>query len=310
MIPKVIHRVWLGTDPMPDEFEHYGETWRRHHPDWEMQLWTDSHMPELRFPDALDRCRNHGERSDILRSEVLLRYGGLYVDTDVECQKPLEPLIDDIDAFAAWVRPGRIGSAVLGAVPGHPAIEKLLTEMQARVGKGSQIEATVGLLTDVLSAAPDVEVFDSETFYPYHPYHNPANGREFPDAYAIHHWGLTWKTKDDLRDRVRGLREKLEAAEAENRRLRRRERKATRKLRKTRRRGNDLERQLRAMRRSRWWRARRLFRPAKLVVRPVRRVLSPISRRLRPRLGRAARRVRGGARPITQRARRPVDPGD
>jgi hypothetical protein len=303
MIPKVIHRVWLGTDPMPEEFEHYGETWRHHHPDWEMRLWTDSNLPELRFPDAFERCRNHGERSDVLRSELLLRYGGLYVDTDVECRKPLEPLIDDAAAFAAWVRPGRIGSAVLGAVPGHPAIEKLLTEMQDRVGQGSQIEATVALLTDVLSAAPDVEVFDSETFYPYHPRHNPANGREFPDAYAVHHWGLTWKSKEDLRERVRGLRDKLEEAQAENRRLRRRERRASRKLKKARKRGNELERQLRAMRRTRWWRVRRLFTPAGRLARPVRRALRPIARRARPRVGLVARRVRGGARPVTRRAR-------
>ena len=267
---------------MPEEFEHYGETWRRHHPDWEMRLWTDSNLPELRYPDALERCRNHGERSDILRSELLYQFGGLYVDTDVECKRPLEPLIDDTSAFAAWVRPGRIGSAVLGAEPGHPAIERLLTEMQDRVGSGSQIEATVGLLTEVLSQAPDVEVFDSETFYPYHPRHNPANGREFPNAYAIHHWGLTWKTKDDLRERVRGLRDKLERVEAENQRLVRRERKARRKLKRARKRGNELERQLRTMRRSRWWRARRLFRP-----------VAP-----------AARRARGGTRRLARGARR------
>lgn len=293
MIPKVIHRVWLGEDPMPDEFEYYGETWQRHHPDWEMRLWTDSNLPELRFPDAFERCRNHGERSDVLRSELLLRFGGLYVDTDVECRKPLEPLIDDIPAFAAWVRPGRIGSAVLGAEPGHPAIERLLTEMQDRVGQGSQIEATVALLTDVLSAAPDVEVFEPDTFYPYHPRHNPANGRDFPDAYAVHHWGLTWKTKDDLRDRVRGLRDKLEKAEAENRRLRRKERRATRRLRKVRKRGNELERQVRAMRRSRWWRARKLFRPARPIVRGMRRVASPTAGRVRRLVRPVAGRVRG-----------------
>jgi len=281
MIPRVIHRVWLGSDPMPEEFEHYGETWKQHHPDWEMRLWTDSNLPELRFPEAFERCRNHGERSDVLRSELLARFGGLYVDTDVECRRPIEPLIGDATAFCAWVRPGRIGSAVLGAVPGHPAIDRLLTEMQSRVGEGNQIEATVGLLTDVLSEAPDVEVFDSDTFYPYHPRHNPANGREFPDAYAIHHWGLTWKTRDELRDRVRGLRDKLEGAESEAQRLKRQRRRLRKRLKKAgaknRRLAAELDRskrRLKAMERSRWWRARRLARPAR-----------PLARRIRGRLG-------------------------
>jgi inositol phosphorylceramide mannosyltransferase catalytic subunit len=275
MVPRLIHRVWLGSDPMPDEFEFYGETWERHHPEWEMRLWTDSNLPELRYPEALERCRNHGERSDVLRSELLLRFGGVYVDTDVECKRPLEPLIGDAPAFCAWVRPGRIGSAVLGAVPGHPAIKRLLTEMQERVGKGSQIEATVGLLTTVLSEAPDVEVFDSDTFYPYHPRHNPANGREFPNAYAVHHWGLTWKTRDDLRDRVRGLRDKLEQAGEQIAALKQRRRRLRKRLKRAESRNRELAAELRRTRRrlegleqTRWWRARdRLVAPARPLLR-------------------------------------------
>lgn len=275
MVPRLIHRVWLGSDPMPDEFEYYGETWQRHHPEWEMRLWTDSNLPELRYPEALERCRNHGERSDVLRSELLLAFGGVYVDTDVECKRPLEPLIGDAAAFCAWVRPGRIGSAVLGAVPGHPAIERLLTEMQERVGKGSQIEATVALLTTVLSEAPDVEVYDSSTFYPYHPRHNPADGRDFPDAYAVHHWGLTWKTRDDLRDRVRGLRDKLEQATEQSTRLKQRRRRLRRRLKQANARNRELAAELRRTRRrlealegTRWWRARdRLAAPARPLLR-------------------------------------------
>jgi len=258
MIPRLIHRVWLGPDPMPEEFEHYGETWRTYHPEWEMRLWTDTNLPELRFPEALERCRNHGERSDVLRNEVLLRYGGLYVDTDVECKRPIEPLIGDAPAFAGWVRPGRIGSAVMGAVPGHPAVERLLTEMQRRVGSGNQIDATVALTTDVFSAARDVTIFDSDAFYPYHPRHNPAvPGDDFPNSYAVHHWGLTWKSKDDLRERVRGLRNKLEEASSQNAELKRR----NRRLRRER---DGLLRELERTRRrpaavewSKLWRARR-----------------------------------------------------
>ncbi len=274
MIPRLIHRVWLGSESMPEEFEHYGETWQRHHPEWEMRLWTSDNLPELRFPDALDRCRNHGERSDILRNELLLAYGGLYVDTDVECKRPIEPLIGDSPAFAAWVRPGRIGSAVMGAVPGHPAVERLLTEMQQRVGKGSQIEATVGLLSEVFAEAPDVTLLDSGTFYPYHPRHNPADpDDEFPDAYAVHHWGLTWKSKDDLRDRVRGLRDKLDESTAANKELKQRNQRLRRERDRLSEELESTRRQLAAMEGTGLWRARRGAGAA----------LAPVRRRLRRR---------------------------
>lgn len=295
MIPKVIHRVWLGSEQMPQEFVEWGESWERHHPEWEMRLWTDDNLPELRYPDALERCRNHGEASDVLRSELLFQFGGLYVDTDVECRRNIEPLIGDARAFAAWVRPGRIGSAVLGAQPEHPAIERLLREMKDRVGQMDQIEATVALLTEVLSEADDVTLFGPETFYPYHPRHAPADeGSNFDEAYAVHHWSLTWKSREDLRERVRSLRNRVERLEARNERLKdQKERMGGRieraKERSTQLRGRNSRlskrlqaerRRRRAIERSRWWKLRgRLVR----ALGPAR----PLARRLRNRRARS-----------------------
>lgn len=286
---------------MPDEFKEWGETWQRHHPAWEMRLWTDDNLPELRYPDALERCRNYGEASDVLRSELLFQFGGVYVDTDVECRRSIEALIADAKAFAAWVRPGRIGSAVLGAEPNHPAIERLLTEMKDRVGQMDQIEATVGLLTDVLSEADDVTLFGPETFYPYHPRHAPADqGDGFEDAYAVHHWSLTWKSREDLRERVRSLRDRVEYLEGRTERLKAQKERASARIEKGKERTEALRaenqeltvrlhrarvehrqtrRRLRAIQRSRWWRLRR-----RLVrtLGPVR----PLVRRLRARSAR------------------------
>lgn len=38
-IPKTIHRIWLGEAQMPPEYVRFGQSWSRHHPDWEMQDW-------------------------------------------------------------------------------------------------------------------------------------------------------------------------------------------------------------------------------------------------------------------------------
>jgi hypothetical protein len=297
----MIHRVWLGDQEMPEEFREWGESWQKHHPEWEMKLWTDGNLPELRYPEALDRCRNYGEASDVLRSELLFRFGGVYVDTDVECRRSIEPLIEDVKAFAAWVRPGRIGSAVLGAEPEHPAIERLLVEMKDRVGKMDQIEATVGLLTDVLSEADDVMLFGPETFYPYHPRHAPADeGEGFEEAYAVHHWSLTWKSREDLRQRVRSLRDRVEYLDGRNERLkaqkeraagrieqskertsklRRQNQELTGRLKQTRLEHKQTRRRLRALQRTRWWRLRA----------GLARILAPVRPVARRRRARAAR---------------------
>ena len=101
---------------MPDDFQRYGETWREHHPEWEMPLWTDDNLPELAHPGAFERGRHHAERADVLRYEVLRQFGGVYVDTDVECLRPIDPLLEGVQAFVAYQRPGEVCNAVMGAV--------------------------------------------------------------------------------------------------------------------------------------------------------------------------------------------------
>ncbi len=250
---------------MPEEYERYGESWRRHHPDWELRLWTDTELPELRFPEAFEKARNFGERSDLLRYEILAREGGVYVDTDVECKRPIDPLLDGVAAFAGWVRPQKVGNAIIGAVAGHPAIERMLEEAQARVGSGHVSGATgPKLLTEVLASSEDVTIFDREVFYPFHPRRSPEGEADHPGAYAIHHVEASWKTSEQLREDIRRLRNRLESLQSRKQRAKQRSRELDKRVRRVEGRSRKLDaelgrarRHLATIERSRWWRLRR-----------------------------------------------------
>ena len=264
MVPRFIHRVWLGDEPLPEQFRHFGETWQRHHPEWDVQLWTDSNLPRLRHPDVLERCDDPREASLYVRSELLARFGGVYVDADLECKRSIEPLVEDSGAFAAWERPGRVGSAILGAVPGHPAIERLLAAAAERAGRGGDGRSPTSLLTDVLSDSSDVTLLDPEAFYAYDPGDREQDGSGFPVVYAIHHGGVTWTQPEELLGQVRDLSEEAEVLAAENERLVRTREELKGQLGQARARGKQLDRELQrktrklnAIQRSRWWRLRR-----------------------------------------------------
>lgn len=261
-IPTVIHRIWLGDKQMPDEYVRFGRSWAEHHPGWEMRLWTDDDLPPLDHPDALERCRNFGEASDVLRYEILNRFGGVYVDTDVECLRPIDELVGDASAFAAWARPRVIGSAVVGAVPGHPAIARTLEAVAAAAGSGNQVDATGPVaLTRILEHADDVELFGRETFYPLDYWEIPfAEGEavDVADAYAIHHWHATWQTRENLMMRTRALMLRARQLKQRERRMRRRHERQIRRLEQRKR---NLRASLREERRrnerlrsTRWWR--------------------------------------------------------
>jgi len=196
-IPRTIHRVWPGSDAMPEEYRHYGESWARHHPEWEMRLWTDADAPELRCVDAMSRARTYVERSDLIRYEVLRRHGGVYVDTDFECLKPIDPLLEGVSAFAAYPRAGtsKIATGVMGCVPGHPAFERATERVHEAVGSVRHGETGPWLMTEIVRQFPDVTVFGAELFYPYHWTELHLRDAEFPDAYGVHHWSLRFLTK-------------------------------------------------------------------------------------------------------------------
>lgn len=126
-IPRIFHCVWLGPRPLPEEYAEYQQSWRRHHPDWELRLWTEDTLPSpLRRPEAAERLRIPAERSDILRLEVVWRHGGVYLDADLECRAPIEELIAGTDFFSALSGSGIADFYLFGATPQHPILDRAL----------------------------------------------------------------------------------------------------------------------------------------------------------------------------------------
>jgi inositol phosphorylceramide mannosyltransferase catalytic subunit len=186
--------VWLGGSELPPEALRWEDSWRHHHPDWELTLWNDSDLAGLVPAEALERCRSESERSNLVRYAVLARFGGVYVDTDVECRRPLDPLLEGVQAFGGWETEHRLGTAVLGATPGTRVFAELaeLSFLTASLTVNSVESTGPGLFTLVAADHPAVTRFDKELFYPYrwdepHRRHEP-----FPGSYAVHHWSLSW----------------------------------------------------------------------------------------------------------------------
>jgi mannosyltransferase OCH1-like enzyme len=194
LLPRVFHQIWLGPDPLPEEFAHYRETWQRHHPDWEHRLWTEENLPaELRRPEARDRLRHPAERSDILRLELLWRHGGVYVDTDFECKRPIEPLLGGLDLFCAYLKVNQVNNAIMGAVAGHPILDRALDRVRPREFYGFDKAAAGPVFVNALLASyPEVAIFEPELFYP-----NTPEQRD--GAYAVHHQARSWKDAEGFR---------------------------------------------------------------------------------------------------------------
>jgi inositol phosphorylceramide mannosyltransferase catalytic subunit len=235
-IPRVIHQIWVGPAPFPDEYATHQETWRTHNTGWELHFWRDDNLPPgLTRPEVYDSSRTPWERADILRLEVVNRFGGVHVDADFECLRPIEPLLDDsVEFFIGYRKPGHVNGALFGAVAGHPLLVEGLTKIQPRADGAYDKDATgPKFLEALLTGREGVRYFDPPVFY-------PRTAEELEQAYATHHRARGWKDEEGLRRSLAKAekrlleaqgealewRRKYEAAEAELERLRSRERQA------------------------------------------------------------------------------------
>jgi mannosyltransferase OCH1-like enzyme len=205
VIPRILHQVWVGPHPVPQQFVDYRESWRRHHPDWDMHLWTEDSLPDdLVRPEAYERLRSPAERSDIIRLEVLHRFGGVYVDTDVECLRPIDPLLEEAGDFFVGEVKGKVENAVIGAVPEHAVLERALRELRPVTEYGVDLTRGTGpwFLTALLRDYPDVTIYPQEIF-------SPMTDAEREQAYAVHHYVSSWKTAEHWEEKAVRAREKL-----------------------------------------------------------------------------------------------------
>lgn len=131
MIPKIIHQIWLGDQSKrPTELMN---SIKLMNPDWEYYLWTDDNLPEdLTLRSRIDAIPDYEmpAKADLLRYELLYKFGGVYIDADSEAIIPFTEDLLENDSFACWeneyVICGWITNAYLGAIKGNYLMRKLV----------------------------------------------------------------------------------------------------------------------------------------------------------------------------------------
>lgn len=190
-----------------DEVEAFWDTARNLHPDWDHLTFRDP-IDTMLFPltsPYWDRCESGAQLAGLIRLEALFNLGGIYIDSDVELFRPLDPLLT-LEAFAAWEDADVVPDAVMGAAAGHPAILECLrlaieriengppAEVDWRTGNGAWSTGP-GVTTTILPNRPDVTLLPPVSFYPYHYTEKDRRHEDFtavPGCFGAHHWAASW----------------------------------------------------------------------------------------------------------------------
>lgn len=127
-IPKVIHYCWFGGKPKPDLAEKCIKSWKKVCPDFEIVEWNENNFDLSNVPDYVWQAMQAGRWafvSDYVRLRALTERGGVYMDTDVELVKPLNPFLHH-QAFAGFERVDGIQTGLLACEKGFPLFQEFL----------------------------------------------------------------------------------------------------------------------------------------------------------------------------------------
>ena len=142
MIPKIIHYSWFSGEPYPDDLQRCMDTWPRVLPDYELRLWDGRALREIgnTFANEAVSARKWAFAADFLRLYAVHRYGGIWLDTDVEMFRSFDRFLNDPmfigREYYVSHDGGRDTCALtahcFGAEAGHPFVEECLEYYEHR----------------------------------------------------------------------------------------------------------------------------------------------------------------------------------
>lgn len=206
MIPKKIHYIWFGGNPLSPLALRCIDSWKAQCPDYEIVRWDESN-----FDISQNKyCREAYENgkwafvSDYARLWVLVHEGGIYMDTDVELLKPLDDFLHE-EAFSGFESEGSVPTGLMAAKKGFPLFTELLEDYGDRnfILPDGSMNTTTNVVYITESCRRNGLILNGEkqtvagfTLYPkdyFCPKDYSTKKLELtPNTYAIHHFDGSW----------------------------------------------------------------------------------------------------------------------
>lgn len=189
-IPKILHQVWLGENPIPEVFITWRNNWRQLHPDWEYRLWTEENTDIAEIKDMINVAQRFSSKSNIIRLYAVMKFGGVYCDFDFNWNKNIDELLVH-KAFAAKERPDLYCNAMFGAEKEHEWVIYQFENLHKYCNQPPPWGPT--LMTVAAKRFNSLTTLPTSFFYPYSWDKPFCSSKNFPESYVVHHWCQSWR---------------------------------------------------------------------------------------------------------------------
>ncbi|KAG5639264.1 hypothetical protein H0H81_004925 [Sphagnurus paluster] len=208
-IPRILHQTWK-TEVLPTRWKGISDACRAMMPDYEYMLWTDASSREFiakEYPWFLETFDNYTypiQRADAIRYFILHYYGGVYLDLDIGCIRPVDPLLI-YPVILPKTIPVGVSNDLIFAEKGHPflqqTIHNLITFDHSWILNYPTVMFSTGPMFlsaqyGLYSSAHPTTAMEDIRILPKSLYGKNAKNGEAPNTFFSHFYGSSWHADD------------------------------------------------------------------------------------------------------------------
>ena len=214
-IPKVIHYCWFGQGEKPKLAKRCIKSWKKRCPDYKIIEWNENNYDVASSPlfvrQALE-AKQYAFATDYIRLDVVYNYGGIYLDTDVELLKNLDPLLGNHCYFGFEKHSLDISTGHgFGSEKGAPILAEIMECYESipfirddgsydRTVAGTR-ERNIFLRNGLVSDGSEQFLRDLTHIYPSE-FFCPRSFKSFipkktDNSFSIHHYAATWCNRQE-----------------------------------------------------------------------------------------------------------------
>lgn len=133
MIPKIIHYCWFGHGRLPRMARKCIKSWKKKMPDYKIMVWNELNFDVhcCKYVEEAYVAKKYAFVSDYARLSALDKFGGVYLDTDVEVLKSLDQFLQ-CPAFVGFESTEKVGSGIIGSEPHGCLVREWLEDYKNR----------------------------------------------------------------------------------------------------------------------------------------------------------------------------------